>query len=540
MRPPRSGGVELGHELADPRHGSATSGADLPRIARGGVLNLVGAVSNSLLGFVLILIVTRGVGVEGSGIFFESVALLSLLSSIAEWGVETGLVRWVPHLRVLGRKEDVRSALRAGFVPVAAAGLLMGIVMFAFAKPLGDLLTNGAHGAELEPVVRVLAPFLPLQAVFTVALAATRGFGTMKPTVLIDKMGRPSAQVLLALVVVILGLSSVALAIAWAVPVALGLAVALAWTNSLLHAWEATPAVADSSGRRTTFVEFWRFTIPRGLAGVFAVTILWLDTLLLGALRSTDEAGIYAAASRYLVVGQFVGLAIIQVVGPKLSELLTQKDKPGASEVYRSSTAWLMLAAWPIYLSMVIMAPALLSLFGEPYMRASTAVVILGASMLVATAIGPIDMVLLMAGKSSWNLINTVVAVVVNVSLNLLLIPRMGITGAAIAWSASILVNNLLPLLQVWLSLRIHPFGRGWLVASSVAVVSVGTSEVLGRLIAGPSLLVLVVSGSIGMLILGALAWRFRDQLHLDAFREAFRRRVGGPVLPTPTEGTHA
>jgi O-antigen/teichoic acid export membrane protein len=506
--------------------------ADLSKVARGGTLNFIGALSNAVLGFLLILIITRGVGAQTSGVFFESVALLSLLSTIAEWGAETGLVRSIPRFRVLGQTEDVRHAIRAGFVPVVIAGAVLGLVMFVFAEPLGTLLSNGAEGADLEPVVRALAPFLPIQALFTVALAATRGFGTMKPTVTIDKVGRASAQVVIALIVVVLGLSSVALALAWAVPVALGLAAALAWTASLLHSWEAKPATGTSQGPRRTFLEFWRFTLPRGLAGVFAVAILWLDTLLIGSLRSPAEAGIYVAATRYLVFGQFVGVAIIQVVGPKLSELLTRGDRRGATEVYRSSTAWLMLASWPIYISMVVMAPGLLALFGQRYQQASTALVILGAGMLVATAVGPIDMVLLMAGKSRWNLANTVVALGLNVGLNLLLIPRWGITGAAIAWSASILANNLLPMTQVWLSLRMHPFATGWVVAALITWASVGLTEWVARLLVGPTLVALIVSGLIGVAVQAALMWRLRGPLHLLAFRDAFRRRERGGEAP--------
>ena len=82
--------------------------------------------------------------------------------------------------------------------------------------------------------------------------------------------------------------------------------------------------------------------------------------------------------------------------------------------------------------------------------------------MLVATAVGTVDMVLLMGGKSSWNLFNTVVALSSNIVLNLLLIPRYGGTGAAIAWSSSIIFTNLLPLGQVWKFLGMHPFGRGF------------------------------------------------------------------------------
>ena len=71
--------------------------------------------------------------------------------------------------------------------------------------------------------------------------------------------------------------------------------------------------------------EYWRFTGPRGLAAVFQTTSLWLNTLLIGALRSTKEAGVYAASSRYLAMAAMAAVAIRQVC-PKLSELLARRS----------------------------------------------------------------------------------------------------------------------------------------------------------------------------------------------------------------------
>ena len=79
-----------------------------------------------------------------------------------------------------------------------------------------------------------------------------------------------------------------------------------------------------------------------------------------------------------------------------------------------------------------------------------------GATMLVATACGMVDVVLIMAGKATWNLANVLAAFVVMVGLDLWLIPQLGILGAAIGWSASILVGNLVPLIQVRHALACH------------------------------------------------------------------------------------
>ena len=107
----------------------------------------------------------------------------------------------------------------------------------------------------------------------------------------------------------------------WAIPFALGLAGGDGLVGRLLEDSYRRPAFREEARSFGAVMwEFWRFTGPRGLAGVFAVVVVWLDTLLIGALRSPAEAAAYAAATRFLVLGQFVGVAITQVVGPKLSE----------------------------------------------------------------------------------------------------------------------------------------------------------------------------------------------------------------------------
>jgi O-antigen/teichoic acid export membrane protein len=361
----------------------------------------------------------------------------------------------------------------------------------------------------------------------------------MVPSTLIDRFGRSAAQPVLAALTLAAGFGVFALVLAWTVPYVAALVVVAWWIVRRLRRLERKAEGGSTAGARAVFAEFWRFAGPRGLASVFAVVILWVDTLLIGALRSPAEAGAYAAATRYLAFGQFIGLAVAQVVGPKLSEVFATGDLGRTRSVYATATWWLIALAWPFYLTMIIMAPALLSVFGSGFEATQDALVILGVAMLVATIVGPVDMVLLMGGKSSWNLINTVAALVVNVGLNLLLIPRWGIGGAAVAWSASILVNNLLPLAQVWVSMGLHPFGWGSLMAGGSAVVSFGLVEGLARAVGADSLAALIPALLIAGIVHLAILWRFRDPLHLPTLIEAIRRprrRSEAPLAEMPDQ----
>jgi O-antigen/teichoic acid export membrane protein len=511
---------------------------DLATLARGGALNLVGAVATGLLHFALLVVVTRGLRAEGTGAFYEAVALFLILSSAAALGADVGLSRMVPRYRALGRARDLRRGLAVSLWPVAAAGSLLGAASFVWAPELADLFVRRGDPARLAELLGVFALFVPVSALSLAVFAATRGFATIRPTVYLDKLVRPALQPLLVLAAVLAGAGGTAVALAYLGPYLPVLAAALVWLAVLLGRAErqaegaAPPAPARPVG--ALLAEFWRFTGPRGLAAVFQTTSLWLNTLLIGALRSTKEAGVYAASSRYLAMAAMAAVAIRQVLAPKLSELLARRSTGRAAAAYQTTTSWMVALNWPIYLALIAFGPALLEVLGADFAGGEVVLVVLSATMLVATAAGPVDVVLLMGGRSAWNLANTVAALAANLACNFALTPRFGLAGAAVAFAAGILVNNLLPLAQVWRSMGLHPFGPGTGVAAALAAVSFGLVGLAVRALAGPTLAGFAVYAVLGCGLYAALLWRFRDRLEWAALRGSLRRPGPAPVPPVP------
>jgi len=144
----------------------------------------------------------------------------------------------------------------------------------------------------------------------------------------------------------------------------------------------------------------------------------------------------------------------------------------------------------------------------------------------VATGCGMVDMVLNMAGRTTWTLANTTLALVLMVGLDLLLIPELGILGAAIGWSVSRTVANLVPLALLGLALRIHPFGRPFAAAVGCAVTCFAVLPVLGRVVWGPTWTGVLVSGVLATVCYLVAVWRLRGPLELFALA-AIRRRRG-------------
>jgi O-antigen/teichoic acid export membrane protein len=498
---------------------SRAADPEFAAVARGGAASIFGAVVAALANLALVVVVAHGVDRVRAGEFFVLTSVFLVAEILCRLGADTSVVYFVARWLKLDQGALIRPGLQAAFVPAVTAATLVAAGLFFFAAPMLDLVVKGPVGGHAVTLLRVLAVFLPVAVFYDLVIGATRGFGSMRPTVLVEKMGRPVVQLVLVWIAVLVGWGS-SLSTAWVVPYAVA-AVAAVW---MLHKLGVPHRSARRRYRtqRAVSIEFWKFTAPRGAAGVAQVLMQRLDIILVAALVGLRAAAIYTAATRFMVVGQFVNQAVSLPVQPRLSSLLAVHDKIGAKALYRVSTTWLVLLMWPLFGACIALAPTYLALFGRGYRDAVAVVVILSLSMLLASACGVVDSVIIMAGRTSWNLATTLLALAVNVGVDLWLIPEHGIVGGAIGWCAAVVASNLVPLALAWFGLGLHPYG----MSVGVAVLLTGLGfVVLPAVVALVTGNQLVVAGVlvIATAVLAAVVWRGRDLFALEGL---LRRRI--------------
>lgn len=520
---------------ADPELAAVTVIAPPPReatgagrLARQGVASLAGAAVTAVCGLLVTLVVARGLDADSAGVFFAVTSLFLLLLGIASLGTPTGLVYWLSRAGALGRPERRSALLRAGLVPVSVVSSAGAVALWMLVPWLGDLVLPGADPAvraEFDVAVRALSLCLPAAALHEAVTAATRGLGSARTTIVVERVVRPAAQLLAVIGVVALAAQSPAVvAVAWVLPYL----PALWLTATVLRRLPADPAHASAlpDGPVEGPGAFWRYTGPRALATLGQAVLQRLDILLVAGLRGPVEAAVYTAATRFLVVGQLGAQSISLVAEPVLGGILATGDTARARGMYRMTTTWLVLCTWPLYLTAMVLAPELVGLFGPGYASGAVVVVVLSATMLVATACGMVDVVLAMAGRTTWNLGNVLAAVAVNVTVDLWLIPEHGILGAAVGWAAAILTKNLLALGESAVALGLHPWGRSLGLA---VLLATGCFGVLPWSVAAladgtPARFAAVAAGAA---LFAAGAWRCRAALELEVLRLDLRARLG-------------
>ncbi len=526
----------------------ATTRADqaMAGIARSGAASLLGSGMSAICQFIVVLTVTRFYPPADAGALFTATATFLVVMALVQLGADQGLVRFIAWHRARREHEIVDRLVRVAVVPVLVASLVGAAALWFAAGPLSSMFAEDSRDL-VATMLRALAAAVPLAALHEVFLAGTRGFGTMRPTIMVERILRPILQPIAIVAVGLVGADAGALALAWAAPYVIAVALsglalrkrvraagrrALDDRDESLDADPLTDPLVEPADwadnevgpKQSLARQFWSYAVARGAARACQVALQRIDVILVAALVSTTAAAVYTAATRFIALGQLVNQAVQQVIQPRLAALLSRHQHADAQHVVRQSTLWLTTLAWPGYLALVALAPLLMSIFGSAYVAGASSVVVLAVAMMGATAAGPVDVVLLMAGRSGASLATVVVALVVDVVGCLLLLPTLGILGAAVAWAAAIVARNVITIALAKRLVQVTAWSGELGVVSAVAIATLAVVPVPLAIWGAPDLVV------IGALALGLAAytlvvWRHRDRLGATGLSALLRRR---------------
>jgi O-antigen/teichoic acid export membrane protein len=370
---------------------------------------------------------------------------VSILAAVSRLGADTGLVWALPRARALDRPLDGDVALVSAQRRVLAASLALAVGLAVVAPVAADWMIDPPRVEELTRLLRIGAAGVAFAAPFMVAAAALRGFGSVGAFTLMQNVGLPLARVALVVVAVVSAASVGPALVAWVAP----LPVAYLVTREMVRrrrvaasgASEAVGSPADGAADPGPPTRFWAFCAARWLAAQLEVVIVWADVIIVSALTSAEVAGIYAAASRFVTAGTLVEAAMRVALAPQFSALLAAGRIREVERLHGLATRWIVALAWPLYLGLAVMAPFALGLFGPSFAAGAGALSVLSLAMAAGMCAGTSHTVLLMSGQSRAQVATKALALVTNLGLNLALVPRFGLSGAAAAWAVTILLD---------------------------------------------------------------------------------------------------
>ena len=431
-------------------------------LARSGSLASLCVMYGAGIAFVTTLVVSNGIGAAGAGEFFRLMALFAIGTSLSVFGADTGLVRTMSAQRALGRYSALPQLIRFALFP----SVLLAVVV-ALAALVYSLIMPGSD--EYATALRVSAPFLIIAAAMTVGFGALRGLNQVVTFTLLQNVVLPTLRLAGVALAVILAGSLMGLVWAWTIPVIITTAVTAYLLNRPLpeEMSQDTPPTTNEhqDAPEETLRSFWMFSSARGVAAIVETALEWIDVLVIAAFLGPAAGGVYGAVNRCVRVGTMVEHTGRIVTGPSISAALATQNLVRAREIFLATTRVLTALAWPFYLSLAFFGPVLLRFFGKGFESGAGILWVICPAAMLAMSAGGVQSVLLMSGKSRWQLLNKLSALVLAIILNLTLVPLWGLYGAVTAWAAALLIDTFLASYQVFKLVGIRATVKQSLVA---------------------------------------------------------------------------
>ena len=477
-------------------------------ISRQSSVFLIGTLFTVAAGYLFKIYLARILGAEALGIYTLGMTAGGLVSIVGAAGMPQTASRFVAIYSSTGQTRKLIRFLWLGAFTLLVTNALVAGLMVAGRRWIADRLY---HTPVLARYMHFFAAIMVLGALTTFLGQALAGYKDVsRRTVITNFIGTPATMVLsIAFLTLGLGL--------WGY-LAAQVASALLVLGLLARAvWKLTPRTASqplaTQHARVPLFEKEVLSFAFVLFGMQALefTSGQSDRIMLGIYLNAREVGIYSVAATMVA---FVGLflqSINQIFAPTIAELFANGEHDLLLRLYQTLTKWSLGLTIPLALGIMIFAKPLMGVFGPDFREGWPVLAIATVGQLVSCGVGSVGLLLLMSDQQKRMVRAQAITVFLTLGLNFLLIPRIGLIGAAIASAATNASLNLLWFRDVRIRLKLFPSTRGYVslviptAATLVALVMV--REFLK--LRAPDIVIVAIGLSAGYIAFALSAARF-------------------------------
>ncbi|ADT85093.1 flippase [Thermococcus barophilus] len=442
---------------------------ELKKITAGSKLVLVGTLVWITLEFLSRVIIGRHFSSEEYGIYNLTLSIFTLSLLLATLGFQSGVPREISYYSEKSPSK-VDKLISTALIIIMATSVLVSLVLVINAENIAGIFKN----ERLISPLRVISLALPFSALSVTITAISRGFGRVKEQICFQNIFYPT--ILLILIVVVILRQYPFNYVFWAYVGAnyltfLALFI-LIWKIKLVK----IGLLFDSKLGK----ELLLFSIPLLLSSILGFVMTWIDTLMIGYYLSATSVGVYNAAAPIAKLLPVILNSVAFLYVPVASKLYAQNRVNDLAKIYQSLTRLVFFFTFPVFVIVLLYPETILGyVFGSKYITATPALRILAVGFIVHVLFGLNGMSLVIIGKTTLNLVGELTAVLVNVILNILLIPKYYLIGAAIATTFSYILANLVRSFWLYRLLKIHPFTREYIRQITVSVLTLAVAYLL-------------------------------------------------------------
>ncbi|MBN1481477.1 flippase [candidate division KSB1 bacterium] len=380
------------------------------------------------------VVLARLCGADQFGIYSYALSWLMILIIPAKLGFDTSLLRFIPEYTIKKDWGRLGGILHASFLHTGLISIALAVIGNLFIGIFEKFIQ-----AQWILPIRIMLVVLPFYTLTVIRQAALRAFKKVVLADLPESVVRPILTILLAYSVTCFFRQLDATS-AWLIQLAV---VAVAFVLGTFLLLQKTPVAAKTVPRMKD-TKFWlRTSLPMFLMNGMDIILSQASILFLGFFRPAEDIAIFSAASRIVILATFILMAINSIAAPMISELYYAQNRDALQSILRFSAKGIAVFTCCTTLLIVVFGRSILNLFGHEFVDGYFILLILLAGQTIKTLMGPASFLLNLTGHQNLTAKVMAVTVFVALVLNIILIPKWGATGAAIASGIILVMWNV-------------------------------------------------------------------------------------------------
>ena len=423
------------------------------------------------------------------------VDMTMLLTPVLLLGSSMVSVKFFPEMKM--RNESSNTLLSTGFIAIVISTIGVVALGYLFYPLLQQIYSQKSLIINVGDYIWIFIPLLLIVCVYSFLILHISNF----KLIVVPKLVQSSWRVSLPVIFLLVWLEFVS------VEIGLGLVIAhfLLATLALLFYLNKLEKIKISFGKKTLdFIKrkdvltYGGFALLTSLGSSLAFK---LDSVMVTTMLDTTNNGIFAIANRISSMIIVPSLAIIGIASPIISEAMKKKHMDEVQDIYRRSSEVLTIAGVIMLSGLAVIIFDLYGLIvGGDEMIAAGAIYVVGFVALarfidMTTSVN--SQIISMSEQFRFNLYFLLTLAVMNTVLNIVLIPMMGIKGAALATLISLASFNLLKLTFIKVRFDMWPFSMKTVLIIGIGVVSVFLVSQMATLIQVPKVLGMGIKGAL-------------------------------------------
>jgi len=384
----------------------------------------------AFLTFLLQIFLARWMGKYEFGLFALVWSCLIISGELLSFGFYNLIQRLVPEYRVQEKPELLRGAIWGSACCIIIASILASSLLY-FGLYLATMFAGLSHIYATPMKIALLA--LPAFALVDYISGIGRSYGWMIRAFAPGSLFRPLAIMGLLVGLAMLGFNASA-------TVAISGAVVSIWMTLILSIAVTGFKIPEIErrGPRKYKISTWVWAaLPMMMISSFELLLFNVDILMISHYMEPDQTGIYFAATKIMALVAFLNFAIGSAFNRKYAEAHASGDYEALTSVIRRSACLTFFPSLVMIFFIIVMNEEILSLFGEGFSNAEVVIIPLAIGLAFRALVGPGERILMMTGQQYTCAVIYLGTVILDIALNVYLIPAYGIEGAAIATALS-------------------------------------------------------------------------------------------------------